>query len=809
VKRFVDFLKKNKLIITILIILIVGLTIYFKFFLKKEPITSKYEEIILNQPLKIEEPFKFERVYGEKENDDLAVFINETYDGGYVVIGNTGGFIDGKYDQNMYIMKLDGNGNKIDERIYGEQEVINITSVKNTSNFGYIVAGSIRSDALKKEDFYIIKFDRSFNKVWAKKYGDENLDEHAHSITATSDGGYIFVGESTTYDIKRSYPLGDVHIMKLDNKGNKIWERVFGDKDFFDTASSIQETSDGGYIIAGYTESFTPGNFDFYIIKLDKNGNTRWEKNYGKEFNDYAFYIQETPDRGYIVSGNTEYFDKEKKGFLIGILTIKLDKNGDKISEKIYKMKNSNLSGLVKLTSNGGYTILGNVTTLDTIKNYIYILKLDKNGNKIWEKTYGGKGHDFARSFQLTSDGGYIVLGASDYYCIDKFDFYIIRLDENGDKIWERIFGTKDHENMANSIQQTSDEGYIFAGWTSYESIGQGSDIYVVKLDKKGNYIWKKVYGEKKYDDSASSIQQTSDAGYIVAGCTESYSAGATDIYIMKLDKNGNVMWEKTYGGEANDTPTSIQQTSDGGYIVAGSTESFGAGGSDFYIIKLDKNLNKVWEKTYGDKDHSEKANSICEISDGGYIVAGETPYFSHGGSDFYIIKLDKNGNKVWEKRFGEKNYDDVASSIQQTPDGGFIVVGWTESYGLGETDVYVIKLDGKGNKIWEKTYGGKGHDFASSFQLTSDGGCIIAGDSNSFGSGDSDFYIIKLDKNGDKIWERVFGDKEHFEIATSIQETSDGGYIVAGYKKPFSGGYSDIYIIKLDHNGNIYEEKP
>jgi type II secretory pathway pseudopilin PulG len=206
---------------------------------------------------------------------------------------------------------------------------------------------------------------------------------------------------------------------------------------------------------------------------------------------------------------------------------------------------------------------------------------------------------------------------------------------------------------------------------------------------------WQKTYGGSGYD-SASSIQQTKDGGYIFAGWTESSGAGGKDVYIIKLDKNGNKVWEKTYGGSGDDSASSIQQTSDGGYIVAGWTRSFGAGGSDIYIIKLDGNGNSVWERTYGGiKD--DEAYSIQQTTDGGYIFAGWTESLGAGGRDVYIIKLDENGNKIWEKTFGGSDWD-TAYSIQQTTDGGYIVAGRTDSFGEGYWDVYIIKLDKFGN---------------------------------------------------------------------------------------------------------------
>jgi uncharacterized delta-60 repeat protein len=360
----------------------------------------------------------------------------------------------------------------------------------------------------------------------------------------------------------------------------------------------------------------------------------------------------------------------------------------------------------------------------------------------VWQKTYGGSDWDWANSIQQTKDGGYIVAGGT--YGAGSADIYIIKLDANGNKLWEKTFGGSNNDE-AYSIRQTSDGGYIVAGYT--ESFGAGSaDIYIIKLDANGNEKWQKSYGGSN-DDWANSIQQTKDGGYIVAGGTYSFGAGGLDVYVIKLDASGDMKWYKTYGESNDDNAWSIQQTTDGGYIVAGWTKSFGEGGMDVYAIKLDANGNEKWQKSYGGSN-DDWANSIQQTKDGGYIVAGGTYSFGAGGLDVYVIKLDASGDMKWYKTYGESN-DDNAWSIQQTTDGGYIVAGWTNSLGAGSYDVYVIKLDANGNEKWQKSYGGSNDDWAYYIQQTNDGGYIVAGVTNSFGAGGYDVYIIKMDSEG------------------------------------------------------------
>jgi hypothetical protein len=364
-----------------------------------------------------------------------------------------------------------------------------------------------------------------------------------------------------------------------------------------------------------------------------------------------------------------------------------------------------------------------------------------------------------------------------------------------GNNLWQKTFGGSNDE-IAHSVQQTDDGGYILAGYTM--PLGGTSDAYFVRLDANGSKLWEKTFGGRG-DDVARFVQQTSDGGYIVVGYTKSLGAGGADVYVLKMDPKGNKLWEKTFGGSGDDGAYSVQQVDDGGYIVAGYTSSFGAGESDIYVLRLDVDGNKVWERTFGGRS-SEEALFVRKLSDAGFVVAGYTNSLGAGGNDAYVLKLDANGNRVWEKVFGG-NVDDAAYCIQQTIDGGYIVVGFTRSFGAGKSDFYVLKLDSDGNKMWEKTFGGNSDDFARCVQQTSDGGYIVAGDTWSLGSGACDVYVLKLDAGGKVLWQKVYGGSR-LDYAYSVQQTKEGGYILAGGTSSFGSGGLDVYVIKMDAQG-------
>jgi len=356
---------------------------------------------------------------------------------------------------------------------------------------------------------------------------------------------------------------------------------------------------------------------------------------------------------------------------------------------------------------------------------------------------------------------------------------------------FEKTFGGGSYDE-GSSVHQTSDGGYVVAGFTN--SYGAGSDdVYLIKTDGSGNLVWTQTFGESAID-KGNSVQQTSDGGYVIAGYTASYGAGSNDVYLIKTDGSGNPVWTQTFGGSDYDHASSVQQTSDGGYIVAGWTSSYGAGSGDVYLIKTDGSGNPDWTQTFGGSSN-DGGSSVQQTLDGGYIVAGFTESYGVGYSDVYLIKTDGSGNPVWAQTFGGSWYD-YGYSVQQTLDGGYIVAGTTASYGAGADDVYLIKTDGSGNPVWTQTFGGSGVDRGRSVQQTSDGGYIVAGGTSSYGVGSADVYLIKTDGSGNPVWTQTFGGSD-YDQGSSVQQISDGGYIVAGGTVSNGAGSMDVYLIK------------
>jgi len=361
----------------------------------------------------------------------------------------------------------------------------------------------------------------------------------------------------------------------------------------------------------------------------------------------------------------------------------------------------------------------------------------------VFEKNYGGTRNDRAESVLVTGDGGYIVAGSTESFGAGMFDIWLIKLNEKGDKEWEKTFGGVNNEK-AFDIKQTKDGGYIITGYTETASNG-GADIYIVKTGPDGNKKWDTKYGGGN-DDAGHCTVETND-GYLITGYTRSKGDNFCYVYLLKIDLNGVVRWEKTVGAGDDACGNYIEKTQDGGFIVTGFTKNLSAGIDDVYLIKLDAGGNVSWEKTFGAGDE-DKGFCVKQTSEGGYIISGHTKNLGAGYSDLYLIKTDDRGNRIWEKIYGENN-NEAGNSVLQTSDYGYITAGFTTSRG-NYSQVYLVKTDYKGNKLWDKTFGGGLDDWGACIANTKDKGFVICGFSKSFTAGEEDFYLIKTDQNGD-----------------------------------------------------------
>ncbi|MGC9443463.1 MAG: right-handed parallel beta-helix repeat-containing protein [Candidatus Methanospirareceae archaeon] len=403
-----------------------------------------------------------------------------------------------------------------------------------------------------------------------------------------------------------------------------------------------------------------------------------------------------------------------------------------------------------------------------------------------WNLTYGGSNYDYGYAVQQTTDGGYIITGYTQSFGIDAPDAWLIKTAANGTKDWSRTFGGPWYDS-GYSVQQTIDGGYIVAGSTHTYEAGP-NDVWLIKTAANGSADWKRTFGGA-LNDYGYSVQQTSDGGYIVAGSTASFSAGTDDddVWLIKTAANGLEEWNRTFGGSSDDVGHSVQQTTDGSYIVAGSTKSFSASSGDVWLLKVAANGTELWNRTFGGSS-DDVGYSVQQTNDGGYIVAGSTKSFSASSGDVWLLKVAANGTAEWNSTLGGFS-DDTGYSVQQTIGGGYIIAGSTKSFGAGSGDLWLLKTAANGTEVWNMTLGGGFDDGGHAVQQTTDGGYIVAGYTHSFGERSGDVWLIKLAR------ETMYVPDQYPTIQQAVDNASSDDMIIVR-----DGEYTENVYIDVAH---------
>ena len=359
-------------------------------------------------------------------------------------------------------------------------------------------------------------------------------------------------------------------------------------------------------------------------------------------------------------------------------------------------------------------------------------------GFEQWSTDIGGEDTEHFKAIQETSDGGFIVTGYVEDWNTDDQQFYLVKTDSTGEVEWSQLYGDSSDDD-AYAVSQTSDGGYIVGGRT--KSSGAGLyDLWLIKTDQQGEILWEKTLGGAK-DDVAYSLLVLDEDDYLVVGSTASYGSGNSDVWVLKTSSEGDILWNITMGGTMNDVGREVIASADGGFVIVGETSSYGAGWNDIWLVKMSSDGSISWNQTYGGSAN-DIGKSVTETDDG-FIIAGNSESFGSNLVEGYVVNVDPEGDLVWEQTFGGTS-DDYAESIALSTDEGYLVTGFTSSTGTGESDVWLFSVSQEGDLIDESFYGGSLRDRMYEIVPTSDDGFILVGFTWSFGQGGNG-YLIKI----------------------------------------------------------------
>ncbi len=355
-------------------------------------------------------------------------------------------------------------------------------------------------------------------------------------------------------------------------------------------------------------------------------------------------------------------------------------------------------------------------------------------------------------------------------------------------------------------VEVTSDGNYTACGSTNSFGAG-GTDVYLVRVDVWGDTLWTRTLGGPDHD-AGLSVAEMPGGGYLVAGYTASFGSGGNDAYLVRTDAAGDSLWMACYGGGSDDIFYCARPTSRGSIVACGFTYSVAPyDTADAYVVMTTDDGYVKWERVYGGWG-DDRAAEIIETSDGGFAMVGYSRLVPPtDAAQVYLIRIDAGGDTVWTRRYGGPG-EEYGSGIRETPDGGFMLVGATYSYGAGGSDVYLIRTNAHGDTLWTKTYGGAGDEYGFDLIQTPDMGYAIAARTTSFGAGLQDFYVIKIQANGDTLWTTTHGGAAN-DLGLSIRETDDHGFIMCGYTASFGAGQDDLYLVKFKPDAAGVRERP
>lgn len=729
---------------------------------------------------------RWSKVFGSERNED-GLSVQQTRDGGYIIAGYTED-PSGNGTHDIYLVKTLASGREDWKRIiegYGDDYGL---SVQQTSDGGYIIAGYTIPAGKTDKQVYLLKTKPDGYPEWQNKFGGSG-DDYGYAVQQTLDGGYMVAGYSRSFGNKTQG-----YMVKARANGHFDWQMDHGGADN-DTFASIQQTLDGGYILAGRSTSFGHGDGQVYLVKTNPSGKEEWKETFGEDGNEFGMDVQVTGDGGFIITGST---NKRMGGTEYDYYLVKTDEAGKEEWSRVMGGTGNDFAHSVQQTFDGGYILGGTTTSFGPLGENVYLVRTDEFGIEKWSNTYGGDGKDYGKCVRQTLDGGYVIAGSTDSLNAAGSDFYLVKtLGPSVDIHWGRSYGGV----AGRTVLNTQDGGFAIAGHTR---TGGNYDAYLVKTWSNGAVQWNGTFGGDGYD-LAHDMKATTDGGYILVGGTTSYGTGDYDVFLVKTDADGQELWAYPYGGSDYDFGFSVHQTQDGGYIIAGTTESFGPAGCNAYLLKTDADGTQEWQQAFGGNGWDD-GYAVLQTADGGYIMAGRTGS-SATGFDMYLVKTDAGGNEIWQYTFGGSGLDE-GYSMQETRDGGFIIAGNTIPAGAGRRDVYLVKVNRHGEEIWTETYGGKGNECGYSVMQTHDNGFIIGGYTDSFGAGKEDYYLVKTDPHGMLQWSKTLGSGEN-ERGYSVCQNKDGSYAIVGRREASNVQYQGVYLFKTTAFEHQYDPTP
>lgn len=658
--------------------------------------------------------------------------VRETGDGGYIIAGSAQ-----VSDRSVSILKADRIvkadelEDVLEEATFGEPEL------GETSDGGYVLAVSIERSSGR--DLWLARMGSDWDEIWNETV--KLSETGGYWISATSDGGTIVVdqkgvvrltdvsgseiwnsdlggavslemedGGRIVADIVDSEEKQTLELVKTASDGTEAWKKVF------DLSEPVDyELNEDGSITIDRSELYSAaldGDEKVLIIRSESDGNETSVAIGLSKMEGYS--IRRMADGGYLVAD---------PGLARAGLA-RMDPDGEEAWNAEFDLS----------AWDGGYEVLnlsdGGRLLIAPEGDGAALVEVDSEGSEIWSAEFDISEADGGYEVLRLKDGGHLLVAPA---CDEPL---LVRMKTDGSVVWrEELNATNWDEGYG--FYESGDGDYVIVT-TSMSDPDQ--QLLLMKVDSDGSEVWSGAFGEETGSEEGFDVEMARDGGYVAVGSEK--AEGKFDLLLVKADSKGEEVWTKRFDRSDDDRGRSVQATDDGGYIIAGTTKTE-EDGSDLWLLKVDRDGEQVWERTYGGTGDDE---GFCarETADGGYVLVGSREAFGGLGKNLWLLKTDAEGNEVWNNRFGGVG-DQVGLSVQETEDLGFIIAGYTDNTDGGDADALVIKTGSDGGLLWEMTLGGTGDDEAGAAIETDDGGYAIAGFTESFGAGGRDVWLVQL----------------------------------------------------------------
>ncbi len=733
--------------------------------------------------------------------------ICSTADGGFAAAGGTASAETLAESGVLLVVRTDAEGGTLWTRTFAGIGSAHGNAIAATADGGFVVTGQTHALPGGDSKVLLLKIDADGNPQWEKNY-DGGSGTWGSAVATTRDGGYIVCG-GIDVENGQGYLEIDLYLLRTDQAGERVWERRIGNG-ALDSGSAVIETEDGEFVIAG--ASSDGGNSDMYLLGTNPSGTVLWRENLGDEDFDTGEGLAYLPGEGYVVVGTVvSPIDRNLPEVSLrrsAAYMVRTDLSGKPLWKRhLGEPENDLLGHGIERSRDGGFVVTGQKSPGSSVTRQ-FLLRTDRDGRPIWNVTVQSDGDEIARAVISTADGGYVTV--ADHPGRSAFGAdgsgIIVRFGPDGGSpgspltgtvavsptpepsatpvmappvvLWEQTYRLG-FPCMATDLSATRDGGFVVAGsavaTNTTDLVGPPfpQDVFLLRVDANGAVLWNRTYGGND-GDGANAVRETADGGFIIAGFTSAPGSHDAEMYLIRTDREGRVVWERQFGGDGFDVLTGVAEAADGGFVIAGQSDIDGSSRNrSVYLAKTDRNGTVLWERSVPN-DYPAGVLSLEPIGDGEYIVGTS--------GDPNLLRIDRTGDLRWTQ-----NLNGSLNSASPTRDGGVIVAGTAGSRETGHLAMNLVRVNATGGIEWEQLCSpamGTGYDAKE----TKDGGVIAVGTNRSVGNPSSTgprpvasgAYIVRTGPDGRVLWETTLA-PERLNGGIRVLQAEDKGYLVLG----------------------------